>query len=84
MLMPVMILASQVLGASEAEEAVVATRGGVAVTMAEIDAKIMELPADVRPGYLDSPERLQNFVSNLLLEKRGRSTSAMWHAAAYG
>ena len=82
MLMPVMMLASQVLGASEAEEAVVATRGGVAVTMAEIDAKIMELPADVRPSYLDSPERLQNFVSNLLLEKQTAQLSEQYNIKA--
>lgn len=65
-----LMLAAQCAGAIETEDAIVASRGGVTVTMAEIDAKIMELPTDVRPGYLDSPERLQNFVSNLLLEKQ--------------
>ena len=53
-----------------ADDVVVVERGGVQITMSEIDAKIMELPVDVRPSYLDSPERLQNFVSNLLLEKQ--------------
>jgi peptidyl-prolyl cis-trans isomerase C len=52
------------------DDEVVASRGGVEVTFAEIDARVMELPKSIRGSYLNDPERIEEVVSNLLLEKQ--------------
>jgi peptidyl-prolyl cis-trans isomerase C len=52
------------------DDQVVASRGGVDVTYAEIDARIMELPKALRGSYMNDPERIEEVVSNLLLEKQ--------------
>lgn len=52
------------------DDAVIASRGGVSLTLAELDARIMELPAHMRAGYLQSPERIEETVSSMLLEKQ--------------
>lgn len=52
------------------DQLVVAERGGVRVTLAEIDARVMELPAQVRGGYMNDPERLEMTISAILLEKQ--------------
>ncbi|WP_183961264.1 peptidylprolyl isomerase [Chiayiivirga flava] len=54
----------------QGDGAVVASRGGVSLTLAEIDARIMELPAQLRAEYLNSPTRIEETVSALLLEKQ--------------
>lgn len=52
------------------DDEVVASRGGVEVTFAEIDARIMELPRSIRGNYMNDPERIEQVVNNLLLEKQ--------------
>jgi peptidyl-prolyl cis-trans isomerase C len=52
------------------DDQVVASRGGVDVTFAEIDARVMELPREVRGNYMTAPTRLEELVSALLLEKQ--------------
>lgn len=54
----------------ETDQLVVAERGGVSVTLAEIDARVMELPAQIRGGYMNDPERLEMTISAILLEKQ--------------
>ena len=52
------------------DDAVIASRGGVNLTLAELDARIMELPASVRAEYLNSPVRIEETIGGLLLEKQ--------------
>lgn len=51
-------------------EMVVARRGGVEVTLADIDAKVAVLPPEARARFLDNPQRIESTVSNLLLLKQ--------------
>lgn len=49
-------------------DAVVASRGGATVTLGDIDARLAQMPADVRAGYMNSPERIEQLVRNMLVE----------------
>src|SRR5690606_17731277 len=40
------------------------------VYLSEVDAKVLQLPAEVRAGYTDSPERIEQLVQGLLLDKQ--------------
>jgi len=53
-----------------AQPVVVAERGGARVTMADVDARMSEIPADKREGFIDSPERIESMVNQLLLVKQ--------------
>lgn len=54
----------------EGDQQVVASRGGVSVTLADLDAKVMELPPELRAGYLDDPQRIEETIGSLLLAKQ--------------
>lgn len=56
--------------AALAQPVVVATRGGATVTMSDVDARMSEIPADKREGFIDSPERIEAMVNQLLLVKQ--------------
>lgn len=64
------LLALAVVGSAAAQPVVVAKRGEAAVTMADIDARMSEIPADKREGFIDSPARIESMVSQLLLVKQ--------------
>src|SRR3954467_7616148 len=49
---------------------VVATQGGVQVTLQDIDAYAQRIPEADRAGYFDSPTRIQNAIMSLLLNKQ--------------
>jgi parvulin-like peptidyl-prolyl isomerase len=48
-------------------DTVVVRRGGVELTLGEIDARMEEVPPDRRAGFLDSPERIDSTLSQMLL-----------------
>lgn len=52
------------------DDAVIASRGGAQLTLLEVDARIMELPEHLRADYLDSPQRIDDTVNAMLLEKQ--------------
>ena len=52
------------------DDQVIASRGGVSVTFAEVDARVMELPRNIRGTYMSDPDRLDQVVNSLLLEKQ--------------
>jgi peptidyl-prolyl cis-trans isomerase C len=52
------------------DDQVIASRGGVSVTFAEVDARVMELPRNIRGTYMTDPDRLDQVVNSLLLEKQ--------------
>lgn len=48
---------------------VVAKQGGVSVTLADIDAFAERIPPKDRAAFFDSPQRLENLISSLLLQR---------------
>lgn len=48
-------------------DTVVVRRGGSALTFGEIDARMEEVAPDRRAGFLDSPERIDSTLSQMLL-----------------
>ena len=48
----------------------VATQGGVSVTLEDVDAFAARMPAGQRPGFFNSPTRIQGVVANLLVQKQ--------------
>jgi peptidyl-prolyl cis-trans isomerase C len=53
--------------ASEGEDPVVVRRGSAELRMSEIDARLDEVPSDRRAGLMDSPERIDAMLNQLLL-----------------
>jgi len=49
---------------------VVAKQGGAIVTLADIDAFAEGIPKKDRPGFFDSPKRLESMITSLLLQKQ--------------
>jgi peptidyl-prolyl cis-trans isomerase C len=49
---------------------VVARRGGVELTIADIDAKIRSMPPELRSGYLTDPQRMAKVIDTLLITKQ--------------
>jgi parvulin-like peptidyl-prolyl isomerase len=60
------LLVSPTLQAADAD-AVLARRGSAEMTRMELDARLEEIPADKRPGFLSDPERIDQIVSQVLL-----------------
>lgn len=56
--------------AALAQPVVVAKRGEGTVTMADIDTRMSEIPMDKRAGFIDSPQRIDQMVGQLLLVKQ--------------
>jgi peptidyl-prolyl cis-trans isomerase C len=73
-----MMLFSVCASATDPNEVVVAERDGVRVTLHEVDAQVMQLPKHLRAGYLDSPERIEQVVGGLLLNKQMAAQAIEW------
>ncbi len=67
-LLSTLLMASSVVATTE--NMIVAQRGTASVTLQEVDAMVLALPKHLRAGYLDNPERIQQLISNMLLEKQ--------------
>ncbi len=50
--------------------AVIATQGGVSVTFADLDAFAEHIPPAQRPGFFNSPTRIEGVITNLLMQKQ--------------
>lgn len=48
----------------------VAQRGGVRLTVADVDAKIASMPPEMRADYLNDPERMSRMIDAMLLTKQ--------------
>jgi peptidyl-prolyl cis-trans isomerase C len=71
------ILASLLIAASceaqtgsGAPSTVLAKQGDAIVTLADIDAFAQGMPAAQRPGFFNSPKRLESLISTMLLQKQ--------------
>jgi parvulin-like peptidyl-prolyl isomerase len=51
-------------------DVVVARRGTATLTLAEVDARLEEVPLDKRAGFMNSPERIETTLSQLLLTEQ--------------
>lgn len=49
------------------QDTVVATRAGVDLTVGHIDQEMAKMPANVRAGYLEDPQRFGRLIDSLLL-----------------
>ncbi len=56
--------------AAGSSTAVVASRGGASVTLADVDRFVENIPAQDRPRFFDSPQRIESLINNLLLQKQ--------------
>ena len=56
-------------GNAEGSQSVV-SRGGVTVTLGDIDAWVARVPKEQRAKFIDSPARIQEMIGNLLLTKQ--------------
>jgi parvulin-like peptidyl-prolyl isomerase len=56
--------------AGELPADVVARRGGVELTLEDVDTKIRSLPPDLQAGYLVEPDRIAKLVDAMLLVKQ--------------
>jgi peptidyl-prolyl cis-trans isomerase C len=56
--------------AAGAPSTVVASQGGVDVTLADIDAFASRMPEKDRAGYFRSPTRIENTITSLLLQRQ--------------
>ena len=63
-------VAAQPTAPPAAGSSVVASQGGATVTLADIDAFAQRIPVDKRPGFFNSPTRIEGVITNLLLQKQ--------------
>jgi hypothetical protein len=49
---------------------VVASRGGVDVTLGDVDEFVQRVPVDKRAGMMDSPKRIEGLLLNMLLNEQ--------------
>jgi len=60
-------------------QAVVASRGGVSVTLQDVDAYMQRVPAAKRAGMMDSPKRIEALLLNLLLNAQLAAQAVQMH-----
>jgi len=67
-----LILSTSTVWADVAKDAktVVASQGGVDVTLADVDAFMARIPERDRAGFLNSPKRIESMLGNLLVQKQ--------------
>lgn len=67
-----LILSTSTAWADAAKDAktVVASQGGVEVTLGDIDAFVQRIPENDRAGYANSPKRLETMIRNMLVQKQ--------------
>lgn len=53
--------------AAAAKEAVIASRGDAEITLADVDARMQEIPQDKREGFINSAERIDTMLNQRLL-----------------
>jgi parvulin-like peptidyl-prolyl isomerase len=49
---------------------IVARQNGVVVSLADVDAYAQKIPESDRPGFFDSPKRIESMIMSLLLQKQ--------------
>jgi peptidyl-prolyl cis-trans isomerase C len=64
------LVATPVLAQTIQPATEVAKRGGVVLTVADIDAKVRSMPADLQAEYLDDPDRMSRLIDTMLLTKQ--------------
>lgn len=61
---------AQALAPSLSDDATVARRGGVELSVAEVDVKIRSIPEDLRAGYMTEADRAARLIDTMLLTKQ--------------
>lgn len=60
-------IASDGPNATGSSDAVVVSQGAAALTLSDVDARLRRVPEDKRAGFMNSPERIEELLSNMLL-----------------
>lgn len=55
---------------AQSTDPVVARRGTATVTLSEVDARVGQLPEDMRAGFMNSPERIEQLIQGLLMDEQ--------------
>ena len=58
---------------------VVVSRGGVSVTLQDVDTWVARVPKEQRAMFIDSPTRIQDMLGNLLLTKQLAAQARVEH-----
>ena len=69
----VLVLTATLVSAQESSKlppGIVARQGGVEVSLQDVDAYAQQIPEAERPGFFDSPKRIESMITTLLLEKQ--------------
>ena len=61
---------AQALPPAASGDATVARRGGVELTVAEVDVKIRSIPEELRAGYMTESDRAARLIDTMLLTKQ--------------
>jgi peptidyl-prolyl cis-trans isomerase C len=64
------VVAADVAPARTDGDVVVVRRGGAEVTLADVDARMEEMPVEQRAGFMNSPERIDTTLQQLLLAEQ--------------
>jgi parvulin-like peptidyl-prolyl isomerase len=68
-LLVLLAAASLTAGAQQASDVLV-TRGGVSVTVQDVDSFVERVPKEQRGKFIDSPARIRDLLNNMLLTKQ--------------
>jgi peptidyl-prolyl cis-trans isomerase C len=68
-LLALLIGASTLVGAQSNESDLVISRGGVSITLQDVDTFVARVPKEQREKFIDSPARIQDMLNNMLLTK---------------
>lgn len=69
-LLAIAVLASAPVIAADLPEGVIVKQGSADVTFDELDARVSEIPAKDRDGFMDSPQRIETVLRQLLLTEQ--------------
>ncbi len=66
----ILFVAASVAAAQNKPDDVIVTRGGVSVTLLDIDDFVAGVPKEHRQRFIDSPQRIRDMLNNMLLTKQ--------------
>lgn len=64
------LLAGSAGAMAQLADPVVASRGTAEVTLSEVDARVGQLPAADRAGFMNSPERIEQLIQSMLMDEQ--------------
>jgi len=66
----ILLAAAGTIQAQTGSSDVVVSRGGIAITLQDIDTYLSRVPKEQREKFIDSPQRIRDMLNNLMLTKQ--------------